>query len=63
MNEYVFSVSVPYYYTISADNEEDARVVLEEKGGIEIMGEIGEVTHKDYLNAYLEDVMELEEEQ
>ena len=60
MNEYVFSVSVPYYYTISADNEEDARVGLEEKGGIEIMGEIGEIAHKDYLNANLELIIEEE---
>ena len=61
MNEYVFSVSVPYYYTISADNEKDARAILEEEGGVEIMGEIGEVAHKDYLNANLELIIEDEE--
>ena len=60
MNEYVFSVSVPYYYEISADSEEDARAILEEKGGVEIMGEIGEITHKDYLNANLELIIEEE---
>ena len=60
MKEYIFSVSVPYYYEISADNEEDARAILEEKGGVEIMGEIGEITHKDYLNANLELIIEEE---
>ena len=57
-NTYIFCVNVPYYYEVDADTEEEARYTLEEKGGIEIMGDIGEVTHKDYLNASLESIWE-----
>ena len=51
---YVFSVPATYVYEIDADSEEEARSALEEKGGIEIIGELGEITRKDYLNATLE---------
>ena len=57
-NTYVFCVNAPYYCEVDADTEEEARSVLEEKGGIEILGELGEITHKDYLNATLESTWE-----
>ena len=57
-NTYVFSVPVSYSYTIDADTEEEARTLLEEHGGIEILGQLGEITHKDYLNATLEETWE-----
>ena len=57
-NTYVFSVPVSYSYTIDADTEEEARALLEEHGGIEIVGQLGEITHKDYLNATLEETWE-----
>ena len=57
-NTYVFSVPATYVYEIDADTEEEARSALEEKGGIEIIGELGEITRKDYLNASLESTWE-----
>ena len=57
-NTYVFSVPATYFYEIDADTEEEARTLLEEHGGIEILGQLGEITHKDYLNATLEETWE-----
>ena len=57
-NTYVFGVPAMYFYTIDADTEEEARTLLEEHGGIEILGQLGEITHKDYLNATLEETWE-----
>ena len=54
-NTYVFSVPATYIYEIDADTEEEARTLLEEHGGIEILGTLGEITHKDYINATLEE--------
>jgi len=57
-NSYVFSVPATYFYQIDADTEGEARELLEEKGGMDIMGTLGEITHKDYLNADLEETWE-----
>jgi hypothetical protein len=57
-NTYVLSVPATYFYEIDADTEEEARALLTEGGGIEIFGELGEITHKDYLNATLEETWE-----
>ena len=57
-NTFVFSVPATYFYEIDADTEEEARALLEEHGGIEILGQLGEITHKDYLNATLEETWE-----
>lgn len=54
-NTYVFSVPATYFYEIDADSEEEARKLLEEEGGMDIMGTLGEITHKDYMNATLEE--------
>tara|TARA_B100001094_G_C18166426_1_gene792359 strand:- start:269 stop:496 length:228 start_codon:yes stop_codon:yes gene_type:complete len=54
-NTYVFSVPATYFYEIDADSEEEARKLLEEEGGMDIMGALGEITHKDYMNATLEE--------
>ena len=57
-NTYVLSVPATYFYEIDADTEEEARALLMKEGGIEIFGELGEITHKDYLNATLEETWE-----
>ena len=57
-NTYVFGVPAMYFYTIDADTEEEARELLVEKGGIDFFGQLGEITHKDYLNATLEETWE-----
>lgn len=54
-NTYVFGVPATYFYEVDADNEADARKLLEEEGGMDIMGTLGEITHKDYMNATLEE--------
>ncbi len=60
-NTYVFGVPAMYFYTIDADTEEEARKLLVEEGGIEYFGQLGEITHKDYLNATLEETWEATE--
>lgn len=55
---YVFSVPATYFYEIEASSEEEARKLLEEEGGMDIMGILGEITHKDYINATLEEISE-----
>ena len=57
-NTYVFSVPATYFYEIDADTEEEARKLLTEEGGMDIMGTLGEITHKDYMNATLEETWE-----
>jgi hypothetical protein len=57
-NTYILSVPATYFYEIDADTEEEARAVLMKEGGMEILGELGEITHKDYLNATLEETWE-----
>ena len=52
---YVFSVPATYIYQIDADSEEEARTMLEEHGGVEILGELVEIDHKSYCNANLEE--------
>ena len=57
-NTYILSVPATYFYEIDADTEEEARALLVEEGGLEILGQLGEITHKDYLNATLEETWE-----
>ena len=57
-NTYVFSVPATYFYEIDADTEEEASEQLVDKGGIDFFGQLGEITHKDYLNATLEETWE-----
>ena len=57
-NTYVFSVPATYFYEVDADSEEEARQLLVDEGGIEFFGQLGEITHKDYLNATLEETWE-----
>lgn len=54
-NTYVFSVPATYTYEVDASSEEEARALLEEEGGMEIQGELCELTRKDYCNATLEE--------
>jgi hypothetical protein len=57
-NTYVFSVPTSYLYQIDADTEKEARAMLEENGGIDILGELSEIDHKAYINATLEETWE-----
>jgi len=52
---YVFSVPATYVYEIDADTEEEARQLLRDKGGIDILGSLLEISDKDYMNANLEE--------
>lgn len=54
-NTYVFSVPATYVYEVDADSEEEARELLEEEGGMDIEGELCDMTRKDYQNAILEE--------
>ena len=54
-NTYVFSVPTAYIYTIDADTEEEARDILADAGGLDLFGELVDVTRKDYQNATLEE--------
>ena len=54
-NTYVFSVPATYAYEIDADTEEEARQLLRDKGGIAILGDLLEISDKDYRDAYLEE--------
>ncbi len=55
---YVFSVPATYIYEIDADSEKEARQALRDKGGIDILGSLLEISDKDYMNAYLEETWE-----
>jgi hypothetical protein len=57
-NTYILSVPATYFYEIDADTEEEARALLREKGGMEIVGQLGEITDKDYMSATLEETWE-----
>ena len=58
-NSYVFSVPATYIYQIDADTEGEAREILEERGGADILGDL-DVSAKDYRNANLEETWESE---
>lgn len=60
-NTYVFSVPATYVYEVDADTEEEARQTLRDKGGIDILGSLLEISDKDYRNAYLEETWRSEE--
>ena len=51
----IFSVPATYIYEVEAKSEDEARAILEEEGGTTIDGNLCEMTHKDYLNAELEE--------
>jgi hypothetical protein len=57
-NTYIFSVPATYVYEIDADNEEEARQALRDKGGVDILGDLLEISDKDYRNAHLEETWE-----
>mgnify|MGYP006100887467 CR=1 FL=1 len=57
-NTYVFSVPATYAYEIDADTEEEARQLLRDKGGIDILGKLLEISDKDYRNATIEETWE-----
>ena len=59
-NTYVFSVPATYTYEIDADTENEARSILEESGGLDLLGELCDLTRKDYQNASLEETYENE---
>lgn len=57
-NTYIFSVPATYTYHVDADSEEEARELLREKGGVDILGDLLEISDKDYRNADLEETWE-----
>ena len=58
-NTYIFSVPATMVYSIDADTEEEAREILEERGGADIRGDL-DISSKDYRNATLEEIWESE---
>ncbi len=56
-NSYIFTVPATYTYQIDADTEEEAREILEERGGADILGDV-DISAKDYRNATLEETWE-----
>ena len=52
-HSYVFSVPARYTYEVDADTEEEARKILEEVGGLDLMGELEGPFEDDYKNAKL----------
>ena len=58
-NSYIFSVPATMVYQIDADTEEEAREILEERGGADIRGNL-DISSKDYRNATLEETWEVE---
>ena len=59
MKEYTFTVTCCYVYTIEAKTEKQAREILVKDGGIHISGELCGCEKQDYIDAELEEVMEL----
>ena len=55
MKTFKFAVPCAYTYEIDAEAEDEARKILEEKGGIEISGEL-EIEEDDYKFATLLEV-------
>ena len=58
MYHFIYPSKDTYVYEVDADTEEEARQLLEEEGGIEILGELCDMTSKDYRNATLEETWE-----
>ena len=56
---FVFSVPTAYIYEIQAKTEKEAREILVEHGGIDILGDQCEMTSEDYENAELEQTYEM----
>ena len=59
MKEYTFTVPCGYAYTIEAKTEKEAREILVKDGGIHISGELCGCEKQDYIDAELEEVVEL----
>ena len=55
-NTYIFSLPATYIWQVDADSEEEAREMLEKHGGIDILGELGEIGK--YCDATLEETWE-----
>lgn len=53
MKTYNFEVPAFYHYEIEANSEEEARAILEEKGGLDIDGTLCELDYRDYQKAKL----------
>lgn len=56
---FVFSVPATMVYEIQAETEEEAREILIEEGGINILGDLCNMTSEDYTQADLEQVYEM----
>jgi hypothetical protein len=56
---FVFSVPATMVYEIQAETEEEAREILMEEGGINILGDLCDMTSEDYAQADLEQTYEM----
>jgi len=56
---FVFSVPATMVYEIQAETEDEAREILVEEGGINIFGDLCDMTSEDYSNADLKDTYEM----
>ena len=56
---FVFSVPTAFIYEIQAETEQEAREILVEEGGINIFGDLCEMTSEDYAQADLEQTYEM----
>lgn len=56
---FVFSVPATLVYEVQAETEEEAREILVEEGGINIFGELCDMTTEEYAQADLEQVYEM----
>ena len=56
---FVFSVPATMVYEIKAETEEEAREILMEEGGINILGDLCDMTSEDYAQADLEQTYEM----
>jgi len=59
MKEYTFTVPCCYVYTIEAKTEKQAREILVKDGGIHISGDLCGCETQDYIDAELDEVVEL----
>lgn len=57
MKTFKFAVPCAYTYEIEAEAEDEARKILEEKGGLEITGDL-EIEENDYRFATLLEVQD-----
>jgi len=59
MKKYIFDVPCFYVYEVEAETENEARKILVEDGGLELMGDLS-LDEDNYKKATLNEVREIE---